>query len=189
MESNKAYENLLNMLESKDNQCAHINVNALHNLSDAIAINMCTYKWSKKTYYSLLRKEPHLQSIQNLQQSHLSTTENVINKCISVRVTHNTLKLEVPYFRYVEYKYRAANDWNSNFDIRKAVYDAFKTALKKTRRHDKINVGSNQTGKALQYNDYNLFQEILPKYFSLKVLSVLVSVFFFQFLYRHTFFL
>jgi len=68
--------------------------------------------------------------------------------------------LKAPSFRYVEYKrsfkYRAANIWNNiPISIReKQSYDAFKTALKKSDTIDKINFGSNQTGKALQYNDY-----------------------------------
>jgi len=41
MTSNKAYENLINMLESKDNRgikCAHINVNGLHNKIEEIKL-------------------------------------------------------------------------------------------------------------------------------------------------------
>jgi len=86
--------------------------------------------------------------------------QDLISKSASVRVTRNTLKLKAPSFRYVEYKrsfkYRAANIWNNiPISIReKQSYDAFKTALKKSDTIDKINFGSNQTGKALQYNDY-----------------------------------
>ena len=85
---------------------------------------------------------------------------DLITKSTSNRATRNTQRLEVPSFRYVDYKrsfkYRAANAWNNiPTSIReKRTFGSYKVALKKSDAIDKINFASNQTGRALLYEDY-----------------------------------
>ena len=83
----------------------------------------------------------------------------LIKKSCSTRSTRNSLRLELPSFKYVSYKrsfnFRATNIWNNlPIEIRtKPTFAAFKLALKKSNALDMINFGTNQIGKALCYKD------------------------------------
>ena len=78
----------------------------------------------------------------------------------SSRSTRNTQRLNIPSFRFVDYKrsykYRAANIWNNiPSTIReKPSFDSFKAALKRTDALDKINFTTNQTGRSLLHEEY-----------------------------------
>ena len=70
------------------------------------------------------------------------------------RFNRNTLKLELPEYKYVGYKksfrYRATNVWNLlPVELREKSYDQFKTNLTE-KELNQITFGTLATGKALQ---------------------------------------
>ena len=74
------------------------------------------------------------------------------------RTTRNLLKVDLPSFKYVDYKrlfrYRAAIVWNNlpNDLCELPSYDSFKNALKKLDALDKISF--NLTGRVLRSDDF-----------------------------------
>lgn len=83
---------------------------------------------------------------------------NLISKTESRRQTRNAFKVDLPSFKYVDYKrsfqFRAAIVWNNipNSIREKVSFSCFKVALKKSDILEKINF--NLTGRALYSADY-----------------------------------
>ena len=89
--------------------------------------------------------------------------DNLITKTTSTRVTRNSLKVDPPKYRYVDYKrsfcYRAAHIWN-NIPVcirEKPSYDSFKYALKKSDALKKLIFTKNNVVKGPNYRDYIYF--------------------------------
>ena len=89
--------------------------------------------------------------------------DNLITKTSSTRVTRNSLKVDPPKYRYVDYKrsfcYRAAHIWNNiTVCIReKPSYNSFKYALKKSDALEKLIFTKNNVVKGPNYRDYIYF--------------------------------
>lgn len=89
--------------------------------------------------------------------------DDLITKTTSTRVTRNSLKVDPPKYRYVDYKrsfrYRAAHIWN-NIPVcirEKASYDSYKYALKKSDALEKLIFTKNNVVKGPNYRDYIYF--------------------------------
>ena len=86
--------------------------------------------------------------------------EDLVTKSTSIRTTRNSLKIDPPPFRYVDYKrsfrYRAAHIWNNiPISVREQKsYGAFKSGLKKSDALEKVIFTKNYAGKAPNYKDY-----------------------------------
>ena len=86
--------------------------------------------------------------------------KDMITKSTSSRTTRNALKLDLPSFRYVDYKrsfrYRGAYIWNNiPTEIReKKSYMAFKNCLKRSDALKKIFFAKYKSGKALDFENY-----------------------------------
>ena len=84
--------------------------------------------------------------------------KNLISKTKSRRETRNLFKVDLPTFKYIDFKrsfsFRAAIAWNNtpNHIREKDSFDCFKYALRKSDILDKINF--NLTGRALLSADY-----------------------------------
>ena len=113
-------------------------------------------KWSSiETYYKRSLVCNAYKIYDNLSSPLL---KNLISKTKSRRETRNLFKVDLPTFKYIDYKrsfsFRAAIAWNNtpNSIREKDSFDCFKYALKKSDILDKINF--NLTGRALLSADY-----------------------------------